>query len=316
MSSAQFTEIVALAALILGIAAVALLVIALGRLRRLQRQQRVILGSAGERDIVRHVTSLDEKVGNLRTAVEDLGLTSGDHEKRIDSCLSRVGVIRFDAYDDLGGRQSTAIAFMDAKDDGVVVTTVISRDFARMYVKILRDGQPDVPLAPEEIEAVDQARAHAPFTIRPRIDASKAAEEEETAGTSSDTALLEDSEADRELERENRRRERLGLPALEELPPPPSTQGWQALPIPTDSAPVEQTEPGDGQEGETAEIPPVDAAPAPAGAPSSPTEPETTPFGDDAPRDAPETRVRASDLWFDDDDDGPDWPARRAEQKQ
>ncbi len=237
MTTAQLTEIGAAAAALLALIALVGLAIVLRRLHRLQRQQHVILGSLGERDIVRHVVSLDEKVGHLRTAVEDLGLTSRDHDHRIDACLSRMGVVRFDAYDDLGGRQSTAIALMDAKEDGVVLTTVISRDFARMYVKLLRDGQPDIPLAPEETEAVDQARSRAPFTVRPRMDEAKRAEEAEEP-VSAEEVLADEQEAARALERENRRRERQGLPPLSELPPTPSSQGWQALEIPTaDAAP-------------------------------------------------------------------------------
>ena len=96
-----------------------------------------------------------------------------DHDVRIDGTLSRIGVVRFDAYQDLGGRQSAAVAFLNASDDGVVITTVVSRDFARMYVKLIKDGTPDIPLAPEEIEAVEQARGAGPFTIRPRVGRSR-----------------------------------------------------------------------------------------------------------------------------------------------
>ena len=131
----------------------------------------MILGPRGEEDIVQHVAGMDEKMNNLRVALEDLTLAARDHEVCIDGCLSRVGIVRFDAYHDLGGRQSSSVALLDAKETGVVITTVVSREFARIYVKNIRNGQPDIPLAPEELEAVDQARArgNAPFTVRPRI---------------------------------------------------------------------------------------------------------------------------------------------------
>jgi len=81
-------------------------------------------------DIVEHVAGLDEKLTNVRVALEDLALAARDHDVRIDSTLSRVGIVRFDAYYDLGGRQSTAVAFLNSLGDGVVITTVVSRDFA------------------------------------------------------------------------------------------------------------------------------------------------------------------------------------------
>ena len=139
------------------------------QLQRYQRNQHVIMGSRGNVDIVEHVAAIDDKLANMRVALEDLTLVARDHDVRIDGTLSRVGVVRFDAYQDLGGRQSTAVAFLNSQGNGVVITTVVSRDFARMYVKLLKDGQPDIPLAPEEKEAVDQARGAGPFTIRPRV---------------------------------------------------------------------------------------------------------------------------------------------------
>ena len=172
MSATQAFEIVAIVAIAVAAAAGAGLGLVYVRLQRFQRNQHVIMGSRGTVDIVEHVTSLDEKLNNIRTVVEDLTLAARDHEVRIDNCLSRVGIVRFDAYHDLGGRQSTAVAFLNALEDGVIITTVVSRDFARMYMKLIKEGKADTPLTPEEVEALNQARArgNAPFTIRPRVE--------------------------------------------------------------------------------------------------------------------------------------------------
>ncbi|GAB4254471.1 MAG: hypothetical protein Kow00122_12550 [Thermoleophilia bacterium] len=229
MTLSSIAPIIAIAAAGLAVLALVLLVLQSGKIKRLQRGQRVILGTRGEADIIDHVGSLDDKVANLRTAVEDLALASQDHEVRIDHCLSRVGMVRFDAYHDLGGRQSTAVAFLDAMENGMVITTVVSREFARMYVKTLKDGQPDIPLAPEETEAVEQARANAPFTVRPRPDLAR---RDKLPEAEPEPTPDEAEAARRALERENRRRQRQGLPPLEELPPAPSTLGWAALPLP------------------------------------------------------------------------------------
>ena len=169
MNATQAFEIVALAALAVAAAAGAGLGVLLGRLRRSQRDQQVILGSRTV-DIVEHVTSVDEKFNDVRALVEDLTLASREHEVRVDNCLSRVGIVRFDPYRDLGDRQSTAIAFLNALEDGAILTTVVSRDFARMHVKVVREGKADIQLAPEEVEALSQTRPRgkAPLTVRPR----------------------------------------------------------------------------------------------------------------------------------------------------
>lgn len=227
MTLTELTPYIALGASALAIAALAFIMVLSGKLSRLQKAQKVILGSKGEVDIVRHVGSVEEKLTNLRVMVEDLALAGKDYEVRIDNCVSHVGAVRFDAFRDLGGRQSTSVALLSAADHGIVITSAVSREFARIYVKLIRDGQPDVPLAPEELEAVELARSrgNAPFTIRPRKERER--EEELLTDTLDAPEGLPGSDAaERALERENRRRRRQGLPPLDDVPPLPSTLGW------------------------------------------------------------------------------------------
>ncbi|MBN1320670.1 MAG: DUF4446 family protein [Thermoleophilia bacterium] len=243
----ELFEILAIVAIVLAVAAGTGLVLVYRRLQRYQRNQHVIMGSRGTVDIVEHVSGLDEKLTNVRIALEDLTLAARDHDVRIDSTLSRVGIVRFDAYYDLGGRQSTAVAFLNSLSDGVVITTVVSRDFARMYVKLIKDGQPDIPLAPEENEAVEQARGSSPFTIRPRVEGGAA---EETVATEGSEALAASgtmsnglpglrNDNSRELARENRRRRRHGLPYVEgEVVA--SARGWDEPETPSASSLAER----------------------------------------------------------------------------
>jgi hypothetical protein len=236
----QLAEIIAIAAIFLAAATGVGIVLLYRRLLRYQRNQHVIMGSRGTVDIVEHVTGVDEKMTNLRVAVEDLTLAVRDHDVRIDGTLSRVGVVRFDAYHDLGGRQSTAVAFLNHGGNGVVITTMVSRDFARMYVKLIRDGQADIPLTPEESEAVDQARGSTPFTIRPRVDGAIDDEVEAAAdslGVGAPMSLgLPGLRAmdDREVARENRRRKRHGMPLVDGKVVP-SARGWDARETPSAS---------------------------------------------------------------------------------
>ena len=233
MSTVQVAEIVAIVAIVVAAAAGAGLVLVFRRLQRYQHNQHVIMGSRGTVDIIEHVSGLDDKLANLRLALEDLTLAARDHDVRLDGTLSRVGIVRFDAYQDLGGRQSTAIAFLNSRNDGVVITTVVSRDFARMYVKLLREGASDIPLAPEEAEAVEQARGSGPFTIVPRVEGEhepgpEVAEQQDVPPEDIVVSMGLPGRRppnERELARENRRRSRRGLPLVEDVVVPSAT-GW------------------------------------------------------------------------------------------
>jgi hypothetical protein len=157
--------IVALAAA--GAAAVALVwVIVLGlKLRRLRAAQRTILGGE-ETDIAAHAASLQEAFVQLRDWVEEVaaGLEGrvAATERRVDGSITHTSVVRYDAMNELSGQQSSTVALLDERRTGVVISSILHRDQARLYVKQVREGNPEYELSPEEQQAVDEAMAGTP----------------------------------------------------------------------------------------------------------------------------------------------------------
>jgi hypothetical protein len=62
--------------------------------------------------------------------------------------------VRYDAYNELSGRQSMSIALLDDKRSGIVLSCIHHRDQARLYGKQVREGRSELELSPEEAEAV------------------------------------------------------------------------------------------------------------------------------------------------------------------
>jgi hypothetical protein len=157
--------IVALAAA--GVAAVALLwVTVLGiKLRRLRAAQRTILGGQ-ETDLAAHAASLQEAFVQLRDWVEEVaaGLEGrvAATERRVDGSITHTSVVRYDAMNELSGQQSSTVALLDERRTGVVISSILHRDQARLYVKQVLEGNPEYELSPEEQQAVDEAMAGTP----------------------------------------------------------------------------------------------------------------------------------------------------------
>ena len=155
------TGIVALAAG--GVAAIALLfaVFLAVRLRRVRQAQTAVLGPNGQRDLVVHAERLETGFTDLREWVEEtmerIGQRMDVTEDRLDGCVAHTALVRYDAYNELSGHQSSSIALLDARSSGVVLTSIVHRDQARLYVKQVRDGEAEIPLSPEEQQAVDTA---------------------------------------------------------------------------------------------------------------------------------------------------------------
>jgi hypothetical protein len=157
--------IVALAAA--GVAAVALLwvIVLTFKLRRVRAAQRMILGGE-ETDLAAHAASLQEAFVQLRDWVEDVasGLEGrvSQAEQRMDGCIAHTSVVRYDAMNELSGQQSSTVALLDSRQTGVVVSSILHRDQARLYVKQVRQGTPEYELSPEEQQAVEAALAGTP----------------------------------------------------------------------------------------------------------------------------------------------------------
>ena len=147
----------ALAAVALSLALLVLVVVLWISVRRLRRSQLVVMGRHEQRDIVAHVESLDSQVRNLREAVEILTDQLDEQKRHLDHALTNRAIVRYDAFRDAGGEQSASFALLDNHRSGVVFSAIAARDFARIYVKHLRDGVADRDLSPEEQQAVAAA---------------------------------------------------------------------------------------------------------------------------------------------------------------
>jgi hypothetical protein len=149
--------IVALAAAVVAFVAVVLSAILYRQLRRLRSEQQVVLGEE-RTDLVAHAAALDASFQTLNDYVTDvaarLDARVGVAEGRLDGAIAHCGLIRYDAYNEMSGRQSTSIALLDSSRSGVVLSSIHHRDQARLYAKQVSDGKGELRLSPEEEEAL------------------------------------------------------------------------------------------------------------------------------------------------------------------
>jgi hypothetical protein len=157
--------IVALAAAGVGAIALVWVIVLALKLRRLRAAQRTILGGE-EIDLAAHAASLQEAFIQLRDWVEEVaaGLEGrvAATERRVDGSITHTSVVRYDAMNELSGQQSSTVALLDERRTGVVISSILHRDQARLYVKQVREGNPEYELSPEEQQAVDEAMAGTP----------------------------------------------------------------------------------------------------------------------------------------------------------
>lgn len=149
---------IAIGAAVVAVASLLVAFVVFASLGKVRRAQTVLLGS-GRDDLVDFAVTLQTRIDDLHRAVDEVAAGLVRVDKRIDGTVAHSAIVRFDAFEDLGGQQSAAIALLDSARSGVVLSAIQGRDHARIYVKELERGRSTVALSPEEQAAVDRAMA-------------------------------------------------------------------------------------------------------------------------------------------------------------
>jgi hypothetical protein len=159
----QPAGVAALAAAGLALIALVATIVLAFRIRRLRADQRAVLGPSGREDLVAHASSLQQAFQALHQQVEEMAERLDGRvaaaEERLDGAIAYRALVRYDAYGELSGHQSTSLALLDAGHSGVVLSSIANRETARLYCKQVHAGRGELELSPEEAEAVRLALA-------------------------------------------------------------------------------------------------------------------------------------------------------------
>jgi len=125
----------------------------------------VFAGGGGAAETTATLTG-DEAVGALlgridriEQAVRTLNATDRTQQYQIEGSVRRVALLRYDAFEDVGGRLSFSCAMLDEHGTGVVITSINGRQETRVYAKPVTARTSNYHLSAEEEEAIRQAMA-------------------------------------------------------------------------------------------------------------------------------------------------------------
>ena len=146
-----------LAALILGVAAVAAaIVLAI----QIQRMKKPFSEMAGLYDDVGTESALqlllkgvDENREFIKGHGEDLKVIL----TRLEGCFKRIGMVKYNAFEDIGGNQSYSICILTGEKNGFMLTNLVGRNSTRGYAIEIKAGEPERELGDEETEALAYA---------------------------------------------------------------------------------------------------------------------------------------------------------------
>jgi Protein of unknown function (DUF4446) len=103
---------------------------------------------------------LADYLGTVRSTAQSVAHMQEQHDdlvKIMPTVIRHVGLVRFSPFHDTGSDQSFALALLDGRRDGVVLTALHSRKDSRLYAKPVERGASSYSLTPEERDAMDRA---------------------------------------------------------------------------------------------------------------------------------------------------------------
>jgi hypothetical protein len=127
------------------------------RMRNDQRRWRQLLtGSTGSSLETMLRSHFDERI-SLEARVDSLETRADRAEELLKSSKRFLGLVRFDAFPDVGGSQSFALALFDDQGDGAVLSSIVGRNSCRVYCKPIVGGRSERDLSQEEQRAMRSA---------------------------------------------------------------------------------------------------------------------------------------------------------------
>jgi len=78
-------------------------------------------------------------------------------DKTVDTCIQKIGIVRYNAFKDVGSNLSFTLALLNNNNNGVVLNGIYSRDNSNIYAKPIKDGKSEYVLSDEEKEAIEKA---------------------------------------------------------------------------------------------------------------------------------------------------------------
>ena len=153
-------ELTGTALSVISIAALVLALLALGYAFALARRSRTPIGADAPIDDER-LGAIAQAQGRAIQRLEGAVIQLADGEKQLGeavrAAVRHIGVVRFDAFEDMGGRLSFSAALLDDNGDGIVITSINGRQDTRCYAKTVQRGTSVHNLSDEEEQAIREA---------------------------------------------------------------------------------------------------------------------------------------------------------------
>jgi hypothetical protein len=129
------------------------------RISKLNRRRSASLVNGNIEEIVNCLTDQSSAITELEDKLKDVNNRQVGLGRDLSNCIQKLGIVRFNAYDDVGGEQSFALVLLDCNKNGVAISSLYGRQDTRFYAKRIVNGETERSFSDEERSAFEKAMA-------------------------------------------------------------------------------------------------------------------------------------------------------------
>lgn len=126
-------------------------------LNRLNRKYTLFMKGKDGQSLERLFKRKFDLIEKLVRSTDDNGEEIEKIWKVMDKSLNKYGIVKYDAFEDMGGKLSFVLAMLDKNNTGFLLNAIHSRENCFLYIKEIVNGESYVVLSEEEVEALRQA---------------------------------------------------------------------------------------------------------------------------------------------------------------
>ena len=124
------------------------------RLKKIRNHYALLRGDGEPQDVVAAVNDSLKRVAGLDRRIDGVVVALEEQSALGRFALQRFGLVRYDAFEEMGGQLSFSAAFLDDHGDGLVITSINGRTETRTYAKAVKSLASSHNLSDEEREAI------------------------------------------------------------------------------------------------------------------------------------------------------------------
>ena len=136
---------------------ITLVIIQMVRLGKLNKKYKKFMRGKDAKSLESDVIGLFEDNKFIKNSIEKNNKDIRTLFKRLEDTFQKVGIVKYDAFSQMGGQLSFCLAMLDENNNGFLLNSVHSTEGCYSYTKVIKNGECDISLGNEEKQALDLA---------------------------------------------------------------------------------------------------------------------------------------------------------------